>query len=574
MDGNKSPRDFWHPVLEGSLKIGEPSSREDNVGIDIHINKVGTTVAENMPIDVNQTEATITFDSISDDYLPIVVAFSSELYTPEICYDYDVKLGDEIDIPSVSRDIVISDNLGKPLSLGIMLRNQDKTYSLEDSKIRVEFNPADKLSYIKNSALYSPPDVYDYFPAVEINSDIGEIAVGNDPTTEGGTLPVEGVSYSKLYYNFNENSFKGNFNLYFETKISFDGVNKIPYSYSTAVPAGSKGYIPRCPSSSIYDPTYGMFNIERGDSTFLSADASDEERYSQYSLYTQVVGKPYQISIASYQKDDSGNYTLPNKISTTLELEMIRGDSFSNSADAGFDAICREPISLSKGVFVKLDETDRVKVNIPEDFPTYPDEIALSNAIFRVWILTKASETSAEREIVTHECKNQEDSQCFKELYNTHYLKEDNDTKYCYDICNADTTEDSGCYSCLKRHFSMPICSRDNFAIRPKVLYTKLLDDNETDPNAQKLPIIDSFSSNKADLSAGYLYRFEVNSTSYNNKVGGVTNYHFNALGVEANRKATIEFKSQEEFKDACVDKVDKLINIALYGVALSTMSH
>jgi len=127
-------------------------------------------------------------DLYNDDYLPIVVAFSSELYTPEICYDYDVKLGDEIDIPSVSRDIVISDNLGKPLSLGIMLRNQDKTYSLEDSKIRVEFNPADKLSYI-NSALYSPPDVYDYFPAVEINSDIGEIAVGNDPTTEGGTLP-------------------------------------------------------------------------------------------------------------------------------------------------------------------------------------------------------------------------------------------------------------------------------------------------------------------------------------------------------------------------------------------------
>jgi len=281
-----------------------------------------------------------------------------------------------------------------------------------------------------------------------------------------------------MYYDFKKPTFNGNFDINLDSKISFDGINKVPYKLSTSVPENSVFYIGRCDINPVYNPVYGQFNIERGDSDFNQADAQ------RYSLYTQVVGVPYQISLASYKKDSNGKYDEKNPINATVELELIDAGTYDNNSSAGFDSVCSDPDThTSYGKFVKFNNKSRVKLKVPNDFTpingkeTYPKNLALKNAAFRVWVLTKKS--GDDNVMVDNNCSSQYDSVCFDKIYSKNY--KGNDTH-----CSSQCTNSSGssCYECLKKFYAIPICSRDNFAIRPESYKVAVEDDNETNSSS------------------------------------------------------------------------------------------
>jgi len=85
---------YFASVIEG-VPTRNPIIINNN-GIDIHTAQVGTSGGNNRPIKENQTTASVTLGTTQDTFMPSMIAFATELFTPDLCYDYDVRIGDHI----------------------------------------------------------------------------------------------------------------------------------------------------------------------------------------------------------------------------------------------------------------------------------------------------------------------------------------------------------------------------------------------------------------------------------------------------------------------------------------------
>ena len=490
-------------------------------------------------------------DGDQSDYVTAsMLAFSTELYAPKVCYDYDLKLGKYIDVPSQERHFSTSAFANKALQVKLMLRSQEADFDLLDTKLSVAFSPNDVFKYKVGYSKYSPPNTFTYLNAIETDISKGEIAIGKNPTIHGGVLGAKETTYAKLYYDFLKPTFDGNFDIFIDSQISFDGITKVPYTMSTQFDSKSVFYIRRCDTNPVYNPVYGTFNVERGDSTISQSPAE------RYSLYTQVVGVPYSISVVSYGKDENGQFTKELANDATIELELIDGGTFENNSSAGYDSVCEDPDTYNKGTFIKFNHTSRVVIdNIFQKYPTYPKKLALKNAIFRTWVLTK--DINGTKTIVNHNCSSQSDSGCFETLYNNIYKEsQDKESKYCKNDCSSSSGTE--CYDCLRKHFAMPICSRDNFAIRPNSYSIELQDANQTDAAIAKSISINNGSITKK-ISAGYLYRLETNATQYNSR-NSCDGYYYIADTNSSLKQSVALFNDLA----TCTDKNNSAIELSL----------
>ena len=516
-------------------------------GIDIDTYDVSNIITKYRDKDNNISSIYIDIASNKDYITPSMVAFSTELYAPKVCYDSDVKIGEYIDVDTQDRNFTAY-NYNEPLQMKIMIKSQEADFDLLDTKLKVKFNPNNIFSYKKGDSKTSIPNTYEYYNAIDTDPVNGEIAIGSSPTVNGGILGAKELTYSKMYYDFNKNKFRGKFDVVVDAKVSFDGVHKVEYQLSTEAPKGSIFNIDRCQSNPVYNPVYGMFNIERGNSKF------NQTKVKRYSLYTQVVGVPYKVSVAAYKKGTNNDWSEKGTFDGTVELELIDASTFDNNSSAGFDSICNDPDTYNIGKFINFNNQSRIKVKIPDDFPkinnqtTYPENIALKNAAFRVWVLTKKDSNNT-KVIVKHHCKSQSDSICFDKLYKNNYSAS---TKVCSSECTASTG--TTCYECLRKNFGTPICSRDNFAIRPVSYDIAVSDDNETHSTFQKNLLGKNSSTSNINLTAGYLYHLDINATKYVNspQEGKVAyGYYLNVLGDENDKKSLAIFNDAS----SCLDK-------------------
>ena len=550
MPGADNPKNIFDSKLANINRDNNKNNNIENTnGIDIDTYDVSRIMTKYRDQDPNTYQLNIEINSNKDYITPSMIAFSTELYAPKICYNADVKIGKFIDIDTQDRNFTASKVGNQPLQMKVMIKSQEADFDLLDSKMSVKFTPNDVFSYKKGYSKTTLPNTYEYNDAIDTDENEGEIAIGSNPTINGGVIGAKELTYSKLYYDFDKKNFSGKFDIFVDAKISFDGVHKVEYLLSTQTPEGSILNIRKCTSNTTYSPVYGTFNVERGDST---SSQTEEDRYS---LYTQVVGVPYEISVASYAKDSNNEYKIEANSSATVELELINADSFENNSSAGYDSVCQDPDSYSMGTFVKFDNNSRVKVKVPDDFSnvdgnaTYPVNLALKNAAFRVWVLTK--KIGSDNVIVEHNCTSQADSSCFDNLYKNVYAANNNN------VCNKECTDSSGtdCYNCLRKNFSLPVCSRDNFAIRPESYHVAIVDNNETNSDTN-ITITDNSTSNTANLAAGYLYRLDVNATKYNDINNLALGYYLNVIGDENRKKAQMIFNDSS----SCIDKADKPI--------------
>ncbi len=489
----------------------------------------------------------------SDYVTASMLAFSTQLYAPKICYDYTLRLGEFINIDSEDRNFTADNYSSDPLQLKVMIKSQEADFDLIESKLFATFKPDDVFSYIPGSSKYSPPNTIAYYPAIETDVNKGEIAIGSNANSSGGTIGENQTTYAKLYYSFNKESFTGKFDVNVDAKISFDGINKVPYSMSTAAPKKSIFYIERCPTNPVYDPVYGMLNVERGDSKFTQ---SEEDRYS---LYTQVAGVPYELSLASYKKDSNGKYTLENPLNAVIEVELIDAGTFDNNSSAGYDSICQDPDTYHGGAFVDMNNKSRQKFKIPDDYNNYPSNLALKNAAFRSWVLTVADSNNTRkvaqypdpfnmRSMIGNMMGNMMGFDkmklhvYYRTLYYLNYHNNPYEQDYCHAVCSPATNPDpnsSACYQCLREHYGMPICSRDNFAIRPNSYSIAVADTNQTRREKNKIDIGVNNGVQAKDVAAGYVYKLDINATKFGTREK-VEGYYFrNYFGKKKKAVAT-----------------------------------
>ena len=520
MPGAVDPDNIFDAILANIDRdnIGDNKQDGNNNGIDVENYDVSPIMTAYRDADQNISAVYIGLSSSQDYVTPSMMAFSAELYMPKICYDYDLRVGEYIKIRPTNKEQreFTADKWGAlPLQVKTMIQSKEADFNLDDAKLRVDFTPA-SFSYRAGESKVSPNSINAYIPTDDTDGGHGQIAIGEHPTSHGGVIGAKENTYAKLFYDFDTNHFAGSFDVTVDANITFvPGEPPASYTFSTAVPLGSPGYITPCASNPVYDPIWGAFNVEN--------DSHASDMKDRLPLHTQITGKPYRVSFASYTKDGNGQFTIPYPSNATVEFDLIDASTYENNASTGFDVTCQEPQPIMRGGFVHFNGNSQVFVN-PTDqatYPNYDDSIALHNTAFRIWTLTKLAPNKSDRVIVVHQCNSADDAACFDQVYEDNYKNaDDNVTRFCTADCSG--SSGSTCYDCLRKYFAMPLCSRDNFAIRPEGFRVVLNDTHEEDASfpANELVINDGDAvspSAEANLSAGYRYQLKVEATSLGN---------------------------------------------------------
>jgi len=549
---NSSISDFG--VHRGATLL-YPRYGYNTIGIDIDTYDTSGDGSIGNYLNHEQTSTDVRLYTSGDGYFPGGFGLATQLYVPELCYDYSVRLGDTIAVNSQNRDVNISKWGDLPLVTKVFIRSMEADFDLINTRLKIDFSPSGKFSY-KNDAQFtpsvSPPNINAYFDAIETNT--SQISIGKDNSITGGTIGTNETTYAKIGFDFlTSDPIDAHFDIEVQTAIQFDptpGAPSTPFTMSTSGVANSSSTIVRCPKNPVYDPIYASFNVERDTSTFAQNEAE------RFPLYTQVTGRDFNVSIASYGGE---NYNTPTMIDTTVELELIDSGGFENNSSTGYDSICEEPDAIGgDGTLIHFDNTDRVQVDLKNTLTHFKNDLALRNAAFRLWILTKKDENSSKRVMLTHSYTDKNNENNFKTLYETHYKDaEDASIGLCATACGSTP---NGCYTCLKEYFAIPICSRDNFAIRPEAFRIAISDNNETNnTNAIELTTNNStLVNNTLSLAAGYSYKVDVNATRFKNDAiaKGYYNNNFkaesNLTDSELNRRNIVAL----EFNDntACAE--------------------
>ena len=496
---------YFASAIEGVPKRTPKLS--NNNGIDIHTTQVGTIDGQDRPIKTDQTRAYLKLGTTGDTYMPSMVAFSTELYTPKLCYDYDARLGDNIKLNSTDREIDTS-NYGKDLALKILIRSKVSDFDLTNVTMKVDFtadNLTDELPYIKESSFVSPPFINAYIQVPD-QIPLGKMAIGTlNSDKKSGIIQALESTYAKQKFKFKNGNFKGHFDLTVSADIKFDEVTElVHYDLST-----SGGSIPRCDTDAVYNPIWGEYNIERVDS---SPSQVDEIRYP---LYTQVAGKDFNIAVRRYSLNvNSDKYDEPLPVVNTVDLEVIDASLFNNNSLAGYDSSCEDPDKIGDSAFIHFNNSYESIVNIPADIPNFNNDIALKNVAFRVWYFG-VFDIHNEFTMINHSCNL--NNKCFNNFYKNK-LKEHDVNKVCLSACHKNSSQNK-CYKCLKINFARPVCSRDNFAIKPESFNVKINDNNEgLDASGNEL--IKSKNKNaKVNLVSEYNYDIDIEALLYNSEI-------------------------------------------------------
>ena len=517
-DGNSN---YFNSSITG-VDDRTPSVGNNN-GIDIHTDQMGTS-GYNI-VSTNQTAASITMTSSQDTYFPVMVAFATELYIPKLCYDYSAT----IDGVSLARKDFTGNyiaNKNGVLESKVFIRDLEGDFPLENASMSVSWksNPVGAsfalLNDTTNKVQVKNPSSVAYLPATGVSG------VGTDTATfdiGDGTNHII-PAYSSIYtiVPFDAKKVAGD-----EIEISV-GVTAW-YRFDT-----TSEYIPylatdltKCPGTITYNPQWYQFNVVNKIQDTLYPNA----------LNTQVTGTSMGFKIVSY---DPSNLDQPKDYSGALEIEMIdlpTMDSFSDADIAAddktnpkyaFNRICEDPdpniIKLwGKGNRQFKSFGGKSEVNFGID--ALDNDNAMRNGAFRMWILTKDTDKDGTfDEIVTNNCTNTTGS-CFKTIYANDAYYKTVDT--CDTQCSASSSDES-CYKCLRETYGKPICSRDNFAIRP---YGVELTAKSMDEKIQKNDTVSSLVHN---LLSGWVNDYTAEFLPKNKDLTtSVIGYYFNKYSTD-----------------------------------------
>jgi hypothetical protein len=500
---------------------------ENTNGIDIDRYDTSTIMTALRNSNANANSVNLSLTSSGDYYTPSMIAFSAELYRPNLCYDFEATQGDYVAVPIASDRSFTPINNGDPFNLKLFVRSQESDFPINGANLGVDFNRSGILQFNLSKTEVQPPHVNAYEQAILMDGTAKNISIGSNNSITGGTIGA----FESIYAKINHNMITGtNLPMKFDATINgsvvIDASTIIPFSLST-----SDGSLNRCKGSAIYNPRWLQFNIERPNTS------------NDYRLYTQVTGKPFAMDVVSYSA--SSNYKTHQNLSNVVtELELIDVGSMDNNASMGYDTVCEDvgkvrPWLNNKKVFQIFNGSYRANVNIPSQLNTY----AIKNAAMRAWVLTDGNGT-----IVHHTCTDVDHS-CFKTLYTTEYSSFSPNN--CGTSCGSSNT-DRECYECLKTYYATPACSRDNFSVRPDGFRIRVGDNNQTTNSVSNWIIANQNNPSKVNLVSGYNYPIEINATRYktseiaqgyyqtNDDENDILNGNFSLLKITADLLALI----------------------------------
>jgi len=474
----------------------------NNVGVDIDNYDVSDLMTSYRNDNENITSVYIKTFSDNDYITPSMIAFSAELYIPELCYDYTLDIDGHV-LSSENNEIKTPfGDFGEPLTTVLYLKSLEGDIDLSNVDINYSIIDPTQLAYIDCTTEISEVGVFNYSDACAYttpNTLVGPgthlyqgfgMHIGTGKTTsQGGVISA----FEDRYIKF-DSEFKSTVvNTAFEFSVGFT----VDYG-SGAVPI-HKIFTPEdmCePTSSGFLPELGAFNItDRANS------------WDKWNLYTQVSRRAFDLRLWAYALD-AGDYTglIGDDLNLSVEVEPIRADNFSRDANTA----CNDEHSTlpnASGKFLHFNVGKYIDFGYEED----QLDFSYRSVAFRIWYLGDVNGTGTIMD--DHNCTRVNQSLCV-DLYDDRYASKTACQYECRDVGSS-----GNCYDCLRDNYGRRVCSRDSFALRPESFITELVDSNESrnidDPSihiANSVSDADPFS-----VVAGYKYRFDINATNHVN---------------------------------------------------------
>jgi len=520
----------------------------NNVGVDIDTFDVSALMEtyRNSNQDINE----VFIQTFSDnDYITSsMIAYSAELYVPELCYDYTLDIDGYV---LTSEDNHISTpfgGFGYPLRTQIFLKSLEGDIDLKDFNVTYNIVDTSQLTYQDCSTEISEEGAYDYEDACPFTVDPTAAGftmyIGSGKTsTTGGTISANESRYLSWQSDFQTSLVNTDFTFAADYTVNYgSGAVPLHKQFTSADLCPPDLTIPGG-----YLPEFGTFNIVDGN-------AAD---HTQYNLYTQVANRPFDLTIYAY---DATNLTdlITTDLNLSVEVEMIRADNFIRDAQTA----CDDQYSILDDVPAKFAYFDE-DTNANVQYDTNDVNLAYRSAALRVWYLTDVNGTGTL--VNDHNCTRPNQAGCI-DLYEDKYTT---DTQ-CNAICNDAAAWDpviNNCYNCLRTNYGRKVCSRDNFAIRPESFVTQIFDSNQStnidDPTIQiahSVSDTDDFS-----VVAGYFYRFDVNATNHADSTA-TPRYIQNFAPGSASTWVRMVWFPDGHTVSGCNDAEDKNISINIFN--------
>jgi uncharacterized repeat protein (TIGR01451 family) len=497
----------------------------NTVGIDIDKFAVGSNAlsgTQGQIIQNMQTQTKISLNSSGDGYFPGVFAFSTDLYVPELCYDYALSQHDRFfshdNSPTAHLHGYLSDT--SPLTTRIMLRNREVGSEATNVKLRIEdINSNGEVQFFTDQA----------------DLDLKKTLPGGMIYTAVPSSDITTLSTADLKFNFltgtgvlgYDDSIFAEFDLQPLTSGEIDVPLDMYVDFNFTVGSNVYGMtnlrldetIPRCvvDAGSVYAVNLDIFNTV--DSTLNPAPIADGSTTIKYNLPTHVVKRPIDLKVVSF--NPASLHTV-RATSGMIALEVIDMGGYYDSKSA-----CADPNSvISPRLWVPFGELDSNVTHMEVNASSFNN--AFNLGITQTDFFGKARENAAYR--MSYNLDDNNGSVKVDE-FNPGRYKLTHFTTYAGQVCavdidgNLNSTDTvpqwcgnngsgggSGmtaaelrvCMECIFGLKTRTICSRDNFAIRPEAFDIKITDSN----NSAVVPYT-------ANVAAGYDYRFDINATTH-----------------------------------------------------------
>jgi len=567
MPGATTDRNIFDAVFNGILRddvTGHSNNLQvNNDGVDIDSFDVSALVTTYRDNDPTMNTMYIKWYSDEDYITPSMITFATELYEPKLCYDYSFKQ----DGVYLKAD---NDGYQLPMLTGT-INNSQIDVSVYIRNIESDIDAANISFYTSdvNSTLFNYAD--NSIASSNVN---GSILIPRDDSGVGcgyhdaATTPIGCVSGSNVRIGLGEGATgysingAGNFGstdfayAKFGLKPKFNGLKDVNESLGLSVdytirPDGVSSDIEynymlgvnmdMCPASAGYTPTWGTFNVVDRYATAIGDLPAN-------NLRTQVSRKAFDVDVAAYGKAADNTYTIKPiaDINTTVLVEMIDNDAFHDA-----NASCANPDSnVSQAIYVPLTITSGAGGDMTDPVPTQLlpyYNFAVKNAAFRIWYFNDKDDLLIQNwTATTSDPTYKLNLQSINGLYksDTHTL--------CVSDCGDPTSKD--CFDCIRANYAKPLCSRDNFAVRPESYDLRIYDVNQslvqTDPlkNATKIDLSTQYqytpqfgaSIGRINLAAGYNYRYDMNATGNDTNLAKVPGYTRYFNGANADYNATM----------------------------------
>ncbi len=341
----------FNSTVNGFLTNPDPINYQ---GIDIHNYDVGVdgSTSHEQIIGNSEQSATIKLVSTGDYYYPSMVAFTTELYEPRVCYVeayYDADGNATLTTANVGDIITIKTwiaNMKKDASDGNLETAQKVEVTMEHDDTNLAYQAeSTKIQNVGESVYSSKTDSKDSDTATfysDTNTSVWHVGTGATGTDGGDLTPnVTNDAANKAYISFKEKiQTTGDITIANIYKVSYENSN-MGLRIGDESPVNI-GICKDFNTSIAVSAPLGVFNVV--NQNFSGNTNSNDGTSSDNALYTQIAGQAFQVKLLALNSD----YITLKAYTGDVNLSSISAPNYSASdTDEQKQAKCDASIATS-----------------------------------------------------------------------------------------------------------------------------------------------------------------------------------------------------------------------------------